>query len=71
LPQPLDAPWKDASQYNPDFFNTPWKDASQYEPGFFNTRWKDASHCLVDFFNSLQERRITTQTGNIPDALPF
>jgi hypothetical protein len=28
----LDAPWKDASQYNPDFFNSLWKDASQYNP---------------------------------------
>jgi hypothetical protein len=38
----LDAPWKDASQYNPDFFNSLWKDASQYKPGFFNNLWNGA-----------------------------
>jgi hypothetical protein len=31
LPQPLDAPWKDATQYNSDFFNTLFQDASDAE----------------------------------------
>jgi hypothetical protein len=50
LPEPLDAPWKDASQYNPDFFNN---------------LWKDASHCHVDFFDSLLLRRtdVTSRRG--------
>jgi hypothetical protein len=28
LSRPLDAPWKDASQYNPDFFNSLYRSAS-------------------------------------------
>jgi hypothetical protein len=33
---PLDAPWKHASEYNPDFFNTLRKDASPRHQDLFN-----------------------------------